>query len=159
METVLTVLAALLVLAGLAGTVLPVLPGPPLVFAGLFLAAWADGFTRVGAIPLVLCGFLAAASLGVDVAATAVGAKRVGASPLALAGAFVGGIAGLFFGLPGLLLGPFVGAAAGEAIAVRDLRQAGRAGLGTWLGIVLGSAAKLAICLVMLALFAFAWFV
>jgi uncharacterized protein YqgC (DUF456 family) len=158
-ETALYLLAALLVLAGLAGTVLPVLPGPPLVFAGLVIAAWVNHFERVGAVPIVICGILAAASIGVDVAATALGARKVGASPLALAGSVAGGIVGLFFGLPGLLLGPFAGAAIGEAIAVRDLYQAGKAGLGTWLGIVVGSVVKLVLCLVMLAVFAIAWFV
>lgn len=152
------VVALLLVLAGIAGTVLPALPGAPLVFAGLLVLAWADGFERVGAAPLVLCALLAAATFAVDVAATALGAKRVGASPWALVGAAVGTLVGLFFGIPGLLLGPFVGAAAGEAIAVRDLAQAGRAGLGTWIGLVLGSLAKLALVLAMLAVFAVAWF-
>ena len=57
-----------------------------------------------------------------------------------------------------MLLGPFVGAAVGEAIAVKDLYQAGRARLGTWVGLVLGSLAKLALVLAMLAVFAIAWF-
>ena len=157
MSVALYVLALLLVLAGIAGTILPALPGAPLVLAGLVAAAWADGFARVGALPLVLCGLLAAATLVVDVAATALGARRVGASPWALLGAAVGSLVGLLFGIPGLFLGPFVGAAVGEAIAVRDLRRAGVVGFGTWVGIVLGSLAKLAIVLAMLGIFAVAW--
>lgn len=156
-ETVLWVLALLLVLAGIAGSVLPVLPGAPLVFGGLLLAAWIDGFARVGWFPLSLIGVLAALTFGVDLASTALGAKKVGASPLALAGAAVGTVAGLFFGIVGVLVGPFAGAALGEYLARRDLRQAGKVGLGTWLGIVLGGAAKIALLLAMCGVFATAW--
>ena len=73
-------LAALMVIAGLAGTVLPALPGVPLVFGGLVVAAWADDFQRVGWVTLALLGVLTLASFAIDFAATALGAKRVGAS-------------------------------------------------------------------------------
>lgn len=158
-DPALWLLALLLVLAGLAGAVLPALPGAPLVFGGLLLAAWIDGFAKVGWFPLVVIGLLAALTFVVDLGATALGAKRVGASPLALAGAAVGTVAGLFFGLVGVLVGPFAGAALGEYAARRDLRQAGKVGLGTWLGIVLGSAAKIALLLAMIGVFAVAWLV
>ena len=158
-DAALWVLALLLVLAGFAGAVLPAIPGAPLVFAGLLLAAWIDGFAKVGWVPLVLIGLLAALTFVVDLAASALGAKRVGASPLALLGAAVGTVAGLFFGFVGVLAGPFVGAALGEFVARRDLRQAGRAGLATWLGILVGSAAKAALLLAMVGLFAVAWVV
>ena len=158
-DAALWVLALLLVLAGFAGAVLPAIPGAPLVFAGLLLAAWIDGFAKVGWVPLVLIGLLAALTFVVDLAASALGAKRVGASPLALLGAAVGTVAGLFFGFVGVLAGPFVGAALGEFVARRDLRQAGRAGLATWLGILVGSAAKAALLLAMVGLFAVAWIV
>ena len=158
-SAVLWALALVLVLAGLAGAVLPVVPGAPLVFGGLLLAAWIDGFAKVGWFPLVLIGVLAALAFAVDAAATALGAKKAGASALALVGAAVGTVVGLFFGFVGVLAGPFVGAALGEWIARRDLRQAGRAGLGTWLGIVLAAAAKVALMLAMAGVFAVAWFV
>jgi hypothetical protein len=150
-------LALLLVLAGAAGTVLPMLPGVPLVFLGLLTAAWSDGFDRVGAPTLVVLGLLTALSFAVDATASALGARRVGASWQALAGAAAGSIVGLFFGLPGLLLGPFVGAFAGEWLARRDLRQAGRAGFGTWLGLVVAAAGKIALVFAMVGIFALAW--
>lgn len=156
-EALLWGLALLLVLAGIAGAVLPAIPGAPLVLGGLVLAAWIDGFAKVGWLPLVLIGLLAALAFVVDLVATSLGAKRAGASPLALVGAGVGTVAGLFFGLLGVLAGPFVGAALGEYVARKDLRQAGRAGVGTWLGIVLGSAAKVALMLAMVGVFAVAW--
>ena len=92
------VLAVLLVLVGIAGTILPALPGLPLVFAGMLLAAWAGDFQQVGVPMLVVLGLLTVFSLAVDFWATALGAKRVGASRLAIVGAMVGTVAGLFFG-------------------------------------------------------------
>ncbi len=157
MTVVLWVLAACLVLLGLAGTVLPALPGAPLVFAGLLLAAWIDGFQKVGIFPLVILGFLTVLTLVVDVVATALGAKKVGASKSAIVGSAIGTVVGLFFGIPGLLLGPFVGALLGEYSARKNWEQAGKAGLGTWLGIVLGTAVKLSVLFFMLGLFALAY--
>ena len=152
-------LAILLVLAGLAGTVVPGLPGAPLVLAGLVLAGWIDGFAHTTWLTWVALGLLGAGSLAVDLLASALGAQRFGASPRALVGAAVGALVGLFFGLPGLLLGPFIGAVAGEYSARRNLRQAGRAGVGTFLGLLFGAAAKAALALAMVGVFAAAYLV
>ncbi len=152
------VLAGLLIVVGIAGTVLPALPGLPLVFAGMVLAAWAGDFQHVGWIPLVILGVLTVLSLAIDLFATSVGAKRVGASKLAVAGAILGTFAGLFFGPVGLFTGPFVGALGGELIHGREVRKATRVGFGTWLGIVLGVVLKLGLAFAMLGLFALAWF-
>ena len=152
------VLAGLLILVGIAGTVLPALPGLPLVFAGMLLAAWAGNFQEVGWIPLLILGLLTLLSLGIDFLATSLGAKRVGASKLAIAGAVLGTFAGLFFGPVGLFAGPFVGALGGELIHGREVRKATQVGFGTWLGIVFGIVLKLGLAFAMLGLFAFAWF-
>lgn len=153
----LQVAAVLLVIIGLAGTVLPVLPGVALVFAGLLLAAWADGFARVGAITITILGLLTALAVAADFAASALGAKKLGASPRGIVGATIGAVVGIFFGLPGLVLGPFVGAVAGELSANRELLHAGRAGLGTWIGLLLGSVAKLSLAFLMVGVYATAW--
>ena len=152
------VLAALLILVGIAGTVLPALPGLPLVFAGMLLAAWAGNFQEVGWIPLLVLGLLTLLSLGIDFLATSLGAKRVGASKLAVAGAVLGTFAGLFFGPVGLFAGPFVGALGGELIHGREMRKATKVGFGTWLGIVFGIVLKLGLAFAMVGLFVFAWF-
>jgi uncharacterized protein len=153
------VLALLLVGIGIAGSVLPALPGVPLVFAGLLLAAWAGGSEQVGAFPLVVLGLLTLLSFGIDLAATALGAKRVGATKLAVLGAALGTFAGIFLGLPGLILGPFVGAVAGELMSHGQVQQATRAGIATWIGLLFGTLAKLALIFTMLGLFAFAYLV
>ena len=155
--TLLYVLAAILVLVGLAGVILPALPGIPLVFAGMLLAAWAGGFEQIGAGTLVALGVLTLLSVAVDFWATAMGAKRVGASRMAIIGAVVGTLLGLFLGPLGLFLGPFLGALAGELLHGRRLDQAAKVGFGTWMGIVFGIALKLMLALAMLGLFAWAW--
>ena len=152
-------IAAVIVLVGLAGTVLPVLPGIAFVFGGLVLAAWADGFLRVGAFTLSILGVLTALAIVLDFAASSLGAKKAGASPRAVLGAGLGAVAGIFFGLPGLVLGPFVGAVLGELSANRALLQAGKAGLGTWVGLLLGSVAKVTLAFLMVGVFALAYVV
>ncbi|MGZ5074034.1 MAG: DUF456 domain-containing protein [Usitatibacter sp.] len=145
--------AAILVIAGLVGTVVPVFPGVLFVFAGLFLAAWAEGFSRVGAVGLSIIGFLALLGLAADFVASLLGAKRVGASPLALAGAAAGGFVGIFFGIAGLVAGPFLGAVLGELWARRDLMRAGKVGLGTTLGLLAAALAKVVLAFLMIATF------
>lgn len=153
MVVFLWLVAVLLVVVGLAGALLPVLPGPVLVFAGLLLASWADGFTRVGPLILILLALMTIAVYVVDFLAGAYGVDRTGASRRAVIGAILGSLVGLFFGIPGLLLGPFVGAVAGEYTVRRRLREAGKAGAGAWLGLALGAVAKLAMLLAMLGVF------
>ena len=140
MTLLLWVAATALVLAGLAGTVLPALPGPILVFAGLLLAAWADGFARVGWPTIALLGLLTAAAYLVDLAAAAVGAA-------------LGTLLGLFVGLPGVIIGPFAGAVIGEVSARRSLKGAGRAGVAAWTGFLLGALVKLGLVFTMVGLF------
>ena len=158
MTILLWVLATILIVAGLIGIVLPALPGTILIFAGLLLAAWADGFSRVGAGTLVVIGVIGAASYAVDFVAGALGAKRLGASRRAMAGAALGTLLGLFFGLPGLIIGPFVGAVLGELSIHRDIARAGRAGVAAWIGFAIGMAVKVALAFSMVAIFLAAMF-
>ena len=149
-------LAVLLSLAGLAGLVLPALPGAPLLFCGLLLAAWAEDFQYVSGVTLGILAFLALLTYLADIVAGAFGARQFGASNRAMIGAGAGALAGLFFGLPGILLGPFVGAMIGELTAQRSVGAASRAGVGATLGLVLGVASKLSLAFAMLGVFAIA---
>jgi len=146
-------LAALIVIGGLAGTIFPALPGVPMVFAGLFLAAWATGFEPVGFTTLTILGALAVLAWLIDFLAAAMGAKRLGATQRAFWGALFGAVVGMFFGIPGILLGPFVGAVVAEISGGREHQDAVRAGYGAWIGVVLGTAAKLAIAFLMVGIF------
>src|SRR5690349_11053728 len=153
MSALLWVLAILLIVLGIAGTVLPALPGAFLIFAGVALAAWIDHYTRISGWVVVALGVLTVVSMIVDYVAAALGAKRAGASRLAIVGAALGTLAGVVTGLWGLLFMPLLGAALGEYAAQRDLRRAGKVGVATWIGLLLGTAIKLAIAFAMVGIF------
>lgn len=146
-------ISVLLVIAGFAGMIFPVLPGAPLLFAGLALAAWIENFVYVGPWVLGLLGVLALLTYAVDVFASAFGTKGFGASSRALWGAGLGAFVGIFFGIPGILLAPFVGAVIGELSARRSLSQAGLSGIGATLGLIIGAAAKFALGFSMIGVF------
>jgi uncharacterized protein len=146
-------LAVMLMLVGLAGTVLPALPGVPLIFAGIVLAAWIGNFEAISVATLVVLGALTAVGVAADFVATAMGAKRAGATRYGVIGAALGTVAGIFTGLWGLVFMPLVGAALGEFYAHRDALKAGRVGLATWIGMLLGTAFKLAIALTLIGVF------
>ncbi|HKQ85052.1 MAG TPA: DUF456 family protein [Steroidobacteraceae bacterium] len=152
-------LGIFLILAGFLGIFLPALPGVPLMYAGMLLAAWGDDFQRIGWLSLTVLGVLTAISVIVDFAASALGAQRVGASRRAIWGAFVGAVIGVFFGLPGLVFGPFLGAVVGELSVHGRMTTAGRVGIGTWLGLIFGTLVKIAIAFSMLGVFVLAYFI
>jgi uncharacterized protein YqgC (DUF456 family) len=122
-EILLWILAVILVAAGMAGLIFPVLPGAPIMFAGLVVAAWAEGFAHVSTGTLIVLGVMALLMYLVDFLASAFGAKRFGASPRAIIGATIGAIVG------------------------------GRAGIGATVGLALGAAAKLTLAFAMVGIF------
>ena len=157
LQAIYYLLAGALVIIGLLGVVLPALPGLPLMFAGMWLAAWAGGYAQVGVGTVIMLALLTLLSVGVDVAAALLGAKRVGASRLALVGAAIGTVVGLFMGFVGILVGPFVGALAGEWLHGRKLHMAAKVGVGTWIGIVFAAVLKLTLAFAMVGIFVLAW--
>jgi uncharacterized protein YqgC (DUF456 family) len=168
MEALWWTVSLLLIVVGLAGTVLPMLPGVILVLAGIVLGAWFDGFAKVSVLTVVVIGVLAALAWATDYLAAMLGAKRAGASKEALIGAAVGTVAGIFTGLIGLVFMPLVGAMVGEYIAQRrrldaDARehgtQAAKVGIATWIGMLVGTVAKLALTFLMVGIFAAAYFI
>lgn len=142
MTTLLIIGGLICLLAGLLGTVYPALPGLALMFAGSWLIGHAGGYQIIGTGTLVALGIVAALGTAVDYVAGMLGAKFTGASKQAVLGSFIGGIAGAFFSIPGLLLGPMIGAAAGEIIARKDVWSAGKVSIGTFIGFILGVVAK-----------------
>lgn len=159
LNIVIWLLGSGMIVAGLAGTILPLLPSTPLMFAGMLLLAWHENFLRLGWLSLSLLFALMLISSALDYLAGAMGAKRVGASQYAIWGALIGSVLGLVGGIPGLILGPFLGAAAGELYARQDLIQAGKVGLASGIGMLLGAIAKVGLALAMLSVFLFAWFI
>lgn len=153
MTELLWVAAVLLVVVGAAGTVLPALPGVPLIFAGVLLAAWAEDFQRIGGWTIGILAVLAAIGMVVDYVAASLSAKRAGASRQGIIGAALGTVAGIFTGLWGLVFMPLVGAAIGEFMAHKDALRAGRVGAATWIGLLLGTAVKVAVAFTMIGVF------
>lgn len=153
MNTALWIVAVLMVIVGIAGTVLPALPGVVLVFAGIVLAAWIDGFTVITGWTIGVLAVLTVIGFAIDYVAQMVSAQRAGATWQGLAGAAAGTVAGIFTGLWGLLFMPLVGAAVGEFISHRDALRAGRVGLATWIGLLVGAVLKLAIVFTMTGIF------
>ncbi|MEP6607257.1 MAG: DUF456 family protein [Burkholderiaceae bacterium] len=147
------VVAIALILLGVAGTVLPALPGVPLIFGGVLLAAWIDDFQLISVFTVVVLAVLAVIGIVIDYVAAAISAKRAGASKEGIIGAAVGTVAGVFSGLWGLLFMPLVGAAVGEFLAHQDALRAGKVGAATWFGLLIGTAVKLAIAFTMIGVF------
>ena len=156
MDIALYLLAALLIVGGLAGAVLPALPGIPMLFGGIWLVAAVDHYRHLGLGWLLLIGALGVLGVIVDFVAATLGARRVGASRTALWGASLGTLIGMFFGAPGLLLGPFAGALLGELASGTSVLRSTHIGIGTWLGLLFGTLVKLVISLMMLGLFGLA---
>jgi uncharacterized protein len=153
MEIALWIGAVVLIAVGVAGTVLPALPGVPLIFAGVLLAAWIDDFQRIGTVTLTVLGVLTAVGVVIDYVAAATTARRAGASRQGVIGAAVGTLAGIFSGLWGLVFMPLLGAVVGELIANKDALTAGRVGLATWVGLLIAAAIKVAIAFAMVGVF------
>jgi uncharacterized protein YqgC (DUF456 family) len=157
MDVLLYVVAACLVAIGLFGSVVPTLPGIPLAFAGIWLAAGANHYRHIGVWWLLGIAAVGALGLTLDLLAGALGAKRVGASSRAVWGALLGSLIGIFFGLPGVLLGPFVGAVLGELSTGKSVQRSTHVGLGAWLGLIFGTIMKLVSCVTMILMFGAGW--
>lgn len=150
------VIAGILIAIGFLGVILPIIPGIPMMFGGMLLAAWVGHFEKIRLWVIVILGVFTVVSIAFDFLAGSWGAKRQGASAPAVWGALIGTIAGLFFGIPGLLLGPFIGAVIGQLISGSKVDHATRVGVGTWVGLLIGTAIKLAMAFMMLGTFALA---
>lgn len=156
MDVFLYLLAAALIVGGIAGAILPMLPGIPMIFGGIWLAAAVDDYRHLGWGWLLAIGIVGAVGIALDFISASLGAKKIGASPRALWGAGIGTTVGMFFGLPGLLLGPFLGAVAGELWSGKSVLRSAHVGVSTWFGMLLGIVAKAVLSFLMLGIAALA---
>lgn len=148
MDLLWTVLACCLVVAGLVGSVLPLLPGPPLSYAGMLVLQLREepAFTVRFLIGwLIVVGIVQA----LDYVVPLYGTKKFGGTKYGVWGCAIGLIAGLWFGPAGIVAGPFVGAFVGEWLASKQSEQAFRAAVGSFIGFVFSTLLKLVICVVM----------
>lgn len=142
MNLLVLIAGVLVVVLGVFTLVLPAVPGVAIIYLGVLMVAWAEDFTRIGVPMLVLLGGLAAVAMIADNIAGLFGARRAGASGWGVFGAGVGALIGIPFGLPGIILGPAIGALGFEYLKNADVRRATKAGLGGLFGFLLGIVAK-----------------
>ena len=145
--------ALLLMFLGVVGSILPGLPSTPLVLIGAVGHKLYFGPTGAAWWVMGVLALFTVLSLVVDYVASMYGAKRLGATWKGAAGAIVGGLIGLFFSLPGILLGPFIGAMLFEMAGGREWKAALKAGVGATLGLLAGAIGKVACCVAMMLLF------
>ncbi len=149
MDITLAVLGAALVLVGFIGSVLPIIPGPPISWAGLLLLKWTDFVVDHGAAyenTLWILLFFVILVTILDYVVPIMGTKRYGGSKRGVWGATIGVIVGLFFGPLGIIIGPFLGAYIGEITTGKKDKEALRAAWGSFMGFLLGVGLKLMVC-------------
>ena len=150
-EIILVISAFMFLLAGLIGAIVPGLPGPPLSYAGLLLLHW-SGYGGLTSGFLWLWAAITVVVIIGDYFLPVLMTQRFGGSRLATAGSILGLLIGLFFFPPaGLVIGPFLGALAGEFIHNRnDSARPFKVALGTFLAFIFSTGAKLIISAVMI---------
>lgn len=156
MDIVWFVLGGMLVLVGIVGCFLPILPGPPIAFVGLWIqqlkseAPYTAQFLWMWAGITLLVTVL---DYWVPVYAT----KKWGGSKAGIIGCALGLLAGLWFGPLGIILGPMLGAFAGEVLANKNSTHALRSAMGSFFGFLAGTILKLIACSVMFWYWASSW--
>ena len=145
MDILLMVLAFLLLVASIVGCVLPVLPGPPLAYTGILLLHLTDK-VHFTTHQLIIWLVVVVVLQVVDYITPLLGSKYSGGTSFGNRGCIAGTILGMFFMPWGLIIGPFVGAIAGEMMGGQNLTQAIRAGIGTLLGYLFGTLMKVVVC-------------
>ncbi len=143
MDYLLIGIGILCLLLGLLGGILPVLPGPPLSYLALLLLHFTDRY-QFSSRFLLIWGVITAVVFVLDYLIPIWGTKKFGGSKQGVWGSMIGLILGLFLLPPiGIIIGPFAGAVIGELIAGKDHSAALRAGLGSFIGFLLGTLLKL----------------
>ena len=149
MDIILLILGIILIVLGLAGCILPVIPGPPLSFIGLFILRF-TGFVEEPRTEqfdniLWITAFAAVIVTILDYIVPVWGTKKFGGSRYGTIGAMLGLIAGLFFAPLGIIIGPFIGAVGGEMLAGKDNKSSLRAGFGSLIGFLTGVVMKIVV--------------
>lgn len=154
MATIGMIIAIILFILGMAGTILPVLPGAPLIWIGMLVYGLFTGFAKLP-FPFYLGqGLAVLITFLIDYAGTAYGAKRYGGSPAAAWGSAIGILVAPFLiGLPGIIIGPFLGAFIAELLRGRPPQASFRVAFGTLVGLIGATLLKLGIQAAMIGWF------
>lgn len=141
MEIILILIAGLLIIAGFLGSFLPVMPGPPLSYAGLIVLQ----FTSSHPFSLqffIVWALVVVALMILDNVIPAYGTKKFGGSAYGIWGSVIGAVAGMFFSPIGLVVGPLAGAFIGELVGGKQSDQAFRSALGSFAGFLASTVLK-----------------
>lgn len=145
MDIFLIILGILCLLGGLLGCILPMLPGPPLAYAGMLLLHFTDK-VQFSITQLAIWLIIVIAIQALDYFIPLLGAKYSGGSRWGTRGCLIGTIIGLFFMPWGIIVGPFVGAFIGELLGGKETAQALKSGFGSLFGFIFGTAIKCILC-------------
>lgn len=149
-------IAVTLFAIGFISSFLPIVPGNVIVWLGIVIHKLMLGDESVTWVFFWTATFIAILAQVLDYLCTYWGARRFGATWQGAVGGIAGGIVGvILLNLPGLIIGPIVGTAMVELFRSRNLRQAGRAGVGTVVGGFVAFVAKFALTCILIAGFFF----
>jgi uncharacterized protein YqgC (DUF456 family) len=146
-EVVLIIFAGLFLTAGFVGCIAPILPGPPLAVVALVLVKISAYGSQISWTAVCIFCALAVMTVILDYIVPAWGAKKFGGTAAGVWGAAVGVVAGIFFLPAGIILGPFLGALAGELIAGKSAKRSLKAAFGTFVGFIFGVGLKIILCI------------
>jgi uncharacterized protein YqgC (DUF456 family) len=149
LDPVLIILGGICIITGLVGCILPVLPGPVIAYAGLILLhfssvhSFSANFLITFAVLTIVVGVL-------DYVIPIYGTQKLEGSKYGVWGSTFGLIAGMFILFPaGIIIGPMLGAFAGELISGKNANQAIKPAIGSFLGFLASTVLRLVLSLVM----------
>jgi len=146
LEGITIVISSILMLLGLAGSILPILPGPPLSFIGLFLLALLKHFSPPLTPTLVIIlAIVTILVIVMDYIIPLLGAKKYGASKWGIWGSVLGMAIGIFWSPFAMLLGAFIGAVVVEWLVGKKKGEALRAGWGVVMGALFATILRLGV--------------
>lgn len=142
-------LGILLIITGIFGSFLPLLPGPPIAYAGLLVQLFREPDPFTSTFLWIWAGIVAV-SIVLDYLIPIWGTKRYGGTKYGVWGCTLGFLLAFWMGPPGIILGPFLGAFVGEIIGGQNTQKSLRAAWGSFIGFLLGSLLKIILCGLML---------
>lgn len=146
LDIILIILGSICLIVGLIGCILPMIPGPPISYAGLLLLHITD-IVQFSTAQLLFWLLLVVIVQVLDYFTPILGSKYSGGTKWGSWGCLIGSVVGVIFFSPwGIIVGPFAGAFIGELLGERSTRDALKSGIGALLGFLLGTVVKVVVC-------------
>lgn len=149
MEWVWIILGIILCIIGIIGSLLPLLPGPPIAYAGILLQLFRNPDPFDAKTYWIFAGVVVI-SLVLDYLIPIWGTKKFGGTKYGAWGCTIGFLAAFWLGPLGIIIGPFAGAFIGEMIGGQEAHKSFKAAIGSFVGFLVGSFLKIVVCFFML---------